>query len=564
MTVATAPTPLSYSTDGSPPSYPITWKYNAKSHVVVTLRSSAGVETVWVLTTNYTLTDPGDTGTLTPVIIPATGQTLVITLEPPNTQSSDIPLGGDFPSVTVEDGLDLAAQRDGKIEALFLRALRVPKTDTQTGSLLELPIDSARASTFLAFNASGKPIAAAGTSANLGPVSTFINTLLDDTTAADARTTIGALGTDFTALTSETAPDAADIVALGDVSASTTDKVTLTVLAESLRALAADKSGPSQAANYSISGSIAANALTVTLSGYDGTALSSTNKAQFAFRNATAATGTTSVVTASANLTLTISATSTMGTTNAVPSRLWVVLFNDAGTLRLGAINCYSSGSVFPLADDILASSTAEGGAGAADSAGVIYTETAVTAKAMRVLWYIESTQSTAGNWATTPSKAQIFQPGMKLPGDVVQIKRTTDATASTGTTALPNDNTIPQITEGDQFMSVAITPTSSANVLDIYVCVHGSHGTNAAYTTALFQDATANSLSATHMSGSAAAMNRTILNHTMVSATMVATTFRVRCGGAAGATFTFNGESGVGKYGGVVNSTIRVTEIMS
>jgi hypothetical protein len=192
MTVSTAPTPLSYSTDGSPASYPITWKYNAKSHVVATLRSSAGVETVWALTTNYTLTDPGDTGTLTPVVLPATGQTLVITLEPPNTQSSDIPLGGDFPSTTVEDAIDLAAQRDGKIEALFLRALRVPKTDTQTGSSLELPIDSLRASTFLAFDADGKPIAAAGTSADLGPVSVFINTLLDDTTAEAARTTLGA------------------------------------------------------------------------------------------------------------------------------------------------------------------------------------------------------------------------------------------------------------------------------------------------------------------------------------------------------------------------------------
>jgi hypothetical protein len=190
MTVSTAPTPLSYAGNGSTTAFPVTWKYNAKSHVVATLRSSAGAETVWVITTNYTLTDPGDTGTLTAVVAPATGETLVITLEPPNTQSSDIPLGGDFPSVTVEDGLDLAAQRDGKIEALFLRALRVPKTDTQTGSLLELPIDSDRASKFLAFNASGKPIAAAGTSADLGPVSVFINTLLDDITDAEARTTL--------------------------------------------------------------------------------------------------------------------------------------------------------------------------------------------------------------------------------------------------------------------------------------------------------------------------------------------------------------------------------------
>ena len=194
MTVSTAPTPLTYAGNGSTTDFPITWKYNAKSHVVATLRSTAGAETVWVLTTNYTLTDPGDTGTLTAVAAPATGETLVITLEPPNTQSSDIPIGGAFASTNVEDGLDLAAQRDAKIEALFLRALRVPKTDTKTGSSLELPIDTDRASKFLAFDADGVPIAAAGTSADLGPVSVFINTLLDDTTAADARTTLGSVG----------------------------------------------------------------------------------------------------------------------------------------------------------------------------------------------------------------------------------------------------------------------------------------------------------------------------------------------------------------------------------
>jgi len=94
----------------------------------------------------------------------------------------------------VEDGLDLAAQRDSKIENLVDRCLRVPVTDTQSGSELQLPIDSDRASKFLAFDASGAPIAAAGTSADLGPVSSFIDTLLDDTTAADARTTLGAAG----------------------------------------------------------------------------------------------------------------------------------------------------------------------------------------------------------------------------------------------------------------------------------------------------------------------------------------------------------------------------------
>ena len=193
MTISTAPTPLSYSGDGSTVAFPITWKYNAKSHIVATLRSSSGTETTWALTTNYTLTDPGDTGTLTAVVAPASGETLVISLEPPNTQSSDIPLGGEFPSVTVEDGLDLAAQRDQKIQSLFDRSLRVPRTDTKTGSALELPIDTSRANKYLAFDADGDPIASAA-AAGTAVVSPFMETVLDDSTAAAARTTLG-LGT---------------------------------------------------------------------------------------------------------------------------------------------------------------------------------------------------------------------------------------------------------------------------------------------------------------------------------------------------------------------------------
>jgi len=193
LTISTEPSPLSYSGDDATVAFPVTWKYFAKSHVVATLRSAAGAETVWVLDTDYTLTaaDVDAGGTLTATTAPATNQTLVITLEPPNTQSESLPLGGPFPSPSVEDGLDLAAQRDSKIENLVDRCLRVPVTDTQSGSELELPIDSDRASMFLAFDASGAPIAAAGTSADLGPVTSFINTLLDDTTAADARTTLG-------------------------------------------------------------------------------------------------------------------------------------------------------------------------------------------------------------------------------------------------------------------------------------------------------------------------------------------------------------------------------------
>lgn len=214
---------MSYSGDGSTTAFPVTWKYFAKSHVVATHRDSDGDETTWVLDTDYTLTAAGVEagGTLTATVAPATGETLVISLDPPNTQTSSLPLGGAFPSTTVEAAADLAAQRDAKLEALFNRAIRVPKSDTQSDTELELPIDSIRAGKFLAFDSNGAPIAAAGTSADLAPVSAFVDTLLDDASGSVFLKTL------LAALSAETAPATADRVLLYDASADAFDYMTI-------------------------------------------------------------------------------------------------------------------------------------------------------------------------------------------------------------------------------------------------------------------------------------------------------------------------------------------------
>jgi hypothetical protein len=157
--------------------------------------------------------------------------------------------------------------------------------------------------------------------------------------------------------------------------------------------------------NYSLSATVGSNALTIALKTKAGNDPSAGDPVFIPFRSATAGTGDYSVLTVTAATSLTISSGSTLGTTSAVASRLWIVGFNDGGTFRLGAINITSTASI---GDDVIASSTAEGGAGAADSANTFYTGTAVTSKAMKVLGYVESTQATAGTWATTPSKVQL------------------------------------------------------------------------------------------------------------------------------------------------------------
>ena len=77
------------------------------------------------------------------------------------------------------------------------RALRFPLTDLSTLDP-EIPNSMARAGKYLAFDASGLPIASTGpTGASTIPVSSFIEGLLDDGDAETARATLGlSIGTD--------------------------------------------------------------------------------------------------------------------------------------------------------------------------------------------------------------------------------------------------------------------------------------------------------------------------------------------------------------------------------
>ncbi len=193
MTSTTTSAKVRYNGDDSTISFPTTFKFIKNSHVKAILRDASDVETIWVEATDFTLTGAGDAdgGTLTAIVAPATGEVLVIKLDVPFTQAKVLPLGGPFPSPQVEEMGDLASMLSSQNNENFERTLHVPDTDSQNDTDLELPIDSVRASKFLAFDGSGNPIAAAGTSADLGPVSAYIDTLLAAADAAAARVILG-------------------------------------------------------------------------------------------------------------------------------------------------------------------------------------------------------------------------------------------------------------------------------------------------------------------------------------------------------------------------------------
>jgi hypothetical protein len=150
-------------------------------------------------------------------------------------------------------------------------------------------------------------------------------------------------------------------------------------------------------------------------------------------------------------------------------------------------------------------------------------------------------------------------------PGAQIQMVSVETGALATGTTIIPFDDTIPQQTEGDQYMTLAITPKSATSKLIIEVAWNGSSTTagETSMAAALFQDAAANALAAIWTiqgaTGKTVCLN---LMHVMTSGTTSATTFKVRVGSAGAGTTTFNGSGGARFFGGVMASSIVIREV--
>lgn len=147
--------------------------------------------------------------------------------------------------------------------------------------------------------------------------------------------------------------------------------------------------------------------------------------------------------------------------------------------------------------------------------------------------------------------------------GYTIQTVNTQTGAVATGSTTVPFDDTIPQKTEGDQYMSLTITPTNAANKLKIDVVVVGSDSGGGQLTAMLFQDDASDALAATSVYDDTGNYFSLItFTHYMTAATTSATTFKVRAGSNSTGTFTFNGIGSARKYGGVAASSITGTEL--
>ena len=144
------------------------------------------------------------------------------------------------------------------------------------------------------------------------------------------------------------------------------------------------------------------------------------------------------------------------------------------------------------------------------------------------------------------------------------QIVRFQTGLLASGTGLIPEDNTIPQNTEGDEYMSLQIAPLKTTSKLEINAIAYISNSLANPRIGALFQDSTANALvSGSHYDNTNSAMTPITLNHFMNSGTTSATTFKFRAGGGVASTTYFNGLSGGQLFGGTFGSSITIKEYL-
>jgi len=150
--------------------------------------------------------------------------------------------------------------------------------------------------------------------------------------------------------------------------------------------------------------------------------------------------------------------------------------------------------------------------------------------------------------------------------GKVLQVTRSTTASVVTCGTTIPWDDTIPQITEGNEVLTITISPISATSVIYLKFDASGvgSQAVVNSGTVAFFKDSTADAIYATAIPFWTASAYGIKLNgsYSELSSSTTSRIYRVRVGSDAGTIYVNGNNAGARRYGGVSISHFEAWEV--
>jgi hypothetical protein len=249
--------------------------------------------------------------------------------------------------------------------------------------------------------------------------------------------------------------------------------------------------------NLGITCSTSSNALTINVKTASGGVPGVGSPVRVGFRSSSLASGLVSLVEIQSPLAMTISSGSTLGHTSGVDLFVYVYLINYNGVAELAV-----SGTFYTEAS--LVSTTAEGGAGAADSGSTIYSTTARTNVPIRLIGRLTSNQATAGLWATMPSEIQTGSSAGSSSVGTSQIANLAVTTAKIADGAVTNAKLASANYLESSSSTVSVTSTSFTDIASISsfttvgrLCQFGVFTTSSASNTSFIQISSAFAASA-------------------------------------------------------------------
>lgn len=342
MSISSTTVRVQYTGTAALNTYSYTWKITDDDDLEVVVRDPDTLEeTTLTKTTDYTVTGVNSSSGGTIVLVDAdqdwidssgyldTDWKITIRYKRAVTQLTEIKNNTDYYAYIHEQTFDQLCRTDQQQQDELDRCMKLQVSETGT---MTLPALSDRASKFLAFDVSGNPIASDGGIDDALPVSAFIETLIDDATAADARTTLDAAQR-TTSMTEESAPVLADFVGIYDTSATAERKV-------KPGALVAAALGVGKSFNLGLAAATTTNANdSIKIQGANA-ALAASNPLWVNVPHRTSA-GLIETLLATADVTINLTGAhwglGTLGDFTDVELRVYAI--NDAGTLKWGVSN---------------------------------------------------------------------------------------------------------------------------------------------------------------------------------------------------------------------------------